>query len=363
MLHSINMLRLLSCYAIVIFHVTEYVNAHSSRLHLTFRLAEPGFHLFLLISGVILILITKPTDAPHKFMLKRIARIVPLYWLTTAIAVGLALARPWYFSNAIVEPDSIAASFLFLPHANTIGQIQPILYVGWTLGYIMLFYFLFAISLLAAPGRQVPVTLGLLLAVIAGAQLLPQGDYRLFYGDPILFEFAMGCVLGLILRLPAVASWASKTPMWPIALAGVAGLTLAEFLDYDGLLEAATFAPAGAVLVFACAAQDLYRTPLKLGLLNKGGKISYGIFLIHPLLIPAFGVAVFTWLGDGSAGAALLLASVLVLTTALAWLSFRHFELLANSFIRRTFGVDRAMPRSARESSANADIRRRLPSS
>ncbi len=362
MLHSINMLRVLSCYAIVIFHVTEFVNAHSGRLHLTFKLAEPGFHLFLLISGVILILITKPTDSPHQFMLKRIARIVPLYWLTTAIAIGLALARPWYFSNAIVEPDSIAASFLFLPHANAIGQIQPILYVGWTLGYIMLFYFLFAISLLAAPGRQVLVTLGLLMAVIAGAQFLPQGDFRLFYGDPILFEFAMGCVLGLILRLPAVANWARRTPMWPIALVGVAGLTLAEIVDYEGLLEAATFAPAGAFLVFACAAQDLYRTPLNLGLLNQGGKISYGIFLIHPLLVPGLGVAIFAWLGDGAGSAALLLVSVLVLTTTLAWLSFKYFELPANSLIRRTFGVDRTRPRAARETSAETDIRRQLPS-
>ena len=71
MLHSINMLRTLSCYLIVTFHVTEFINANYDRLSITFDLAEPGFHLFLLISGVILILITKPDDPPQKFMLKR----------------------------------------------------------------------------------------------------------------------------------------------------------------------------------------------------------------------------------------------------------------------------------------------------
>lgn len=361
MLHSINMLRTLSCYAIVTFHVTEFVNARSGHLRLTFDLAAPGFHLFLLISGVILILITKPADPPHKFMLKRIARIVPIYWLTTALAIGLVLLKPWYFSNAILTPASIASSFLFLPHASANGEIQPILFVAWTLGYIMLFYILFAVSLLAAPGRQTMLTLVLLLAVITGAQFIPNPTYSTFYGDPILFEFAMGCVIGLIIRRPEVARWAARTPVWPLALAGVAGLGAATWADYDGLLEVITFAPAGAFLVFACAAQDLYRAPLRLGLLNQGGKISYGVFLIHPLLIPGLGVASFAFAGDSAAAATLLFASVLMLTTALAWLSYKYFEVPANSLLRQMFGLDKAKPRSAREGQADTDIRKQLP--
>lgn len=149
--------------------------------------------------------------------------------------------------------------------------------------------------------------------------------------------------------------------MWPIAIVGILGLTVAEIVDYDGLLEAATFAPAGAFLVFACAAQDLYRTPLNLGLLNKGGKISYGIFLIHPLLIPGLGVLIFAGLGDGAASVAVLLASVLVLTTTIAWLSNKHFELPANALIRRTFGADRARQDPARATSAETGTRRRTP--
>lgn len=365
MLHSINMLRTLSCYTIVVFHVTEFVNANSGRLHIVFDLAAPGFHLFLLISGVILILITKPTEASQKFMLKRIARIVPIYWLTTAIAIGLVLVKPWYFSNAIISPESIISSFFFLPHVNAEGQIQPILYVAWTLGYIMLFYLLFAISLLIAPGRQAMLTFGLLLAVIAGAQFIPNETYSTFYGEPILFEFAMGCVLGLILVRPEVARWAKRAPVWPLALVGITGLgaaTLGKYLlDYDGLLEVICFGPAGAFLVFACAAQDLYRKPLRLGLLNHGGKISYGVFLIHPLLIPGLGVFFFGLAGDGKEGAALLLASVLVLTTAIAWLSYKYFEVPANSLLRQMFGLDKTKPRSAGAGQASRGIRGHLP--
>lgn len=362
MLHSINMLRTLSCYLIVTFHVTEFINANYDRLSITFDLAEPGFHLFLLISGVILILITKPDDPPQKFMLKRIARIVPIYWLTTILAIGLALARPWYFSDAIITPGSIASSFFFLPYEDASGDIQPILYVAWTLGYTMLFYTLFAVSLLAAPGRQALLTFSLLIAVIAGARFIPNETYSTFYGDPILLEFAMGCLLGLVLRRPEVGRWAARTPVWPLALTGVGGLAAATLADYDGLLEVVTFAPAGAFLVFACAAQDLYRAPLKLGILNQGGKISYGVFLIHPLLIPGLGMIALRVAGDGKESALLLLAFVLVLTTILAWLSFRYFEVPANSLLRRAFGLDKSKPRTGPEVQGDTEIRRPSPS-
>lgn len=334
MLHSINMLRTLSCLAIAIFHVTEYANAHSTGFYLTFRLSSPGFHLFLLISGVILNLTAKPGDTPHAFFLKRAVRIVPIYWLLTLVTLAMVLAKPWLFHEADLSAASIISSFLFLPHLDLGGDIQPILFVGWTLNYIMLFYLLFAISRLAPGNLQIPITIGLLLAVLFGARFLPNETYRQFYGDPILLELAMGCALGMILKRPAVARWAAHTSMIPFALIGIAGLTAATLLDYDGFLKALTFAPAGAFLVFACAAQDLYRKPLKLGILNEGGKISYGVYLIHPLLLPVLAVVIFPALGHGWPAIILLTGSLLILTVILARISLDYFELPVNRWLR-----------------------------
>ena len=86
MLHSINTIRTLSCISIAIFHITEFVNASSDTITLPFT-AAPGFHLFLLISGFILVYITNPDDQPVPFMMKRAVRILPLYWLMTAVAI------------------------------------------------------------------------------------------------------------------------------------------------------------------------------------------------------------------------------------------------------------------------------------
>lgn len=357
MLHSINMMRTLSCLLIAVFHVTEYANAHSTGLYLTFKLASPGFHLFLLISGVILILTSKPGDAPHRFFLKRAVRIIPVYWLALTATLAMALISPWLFYEIDLSASSVISSYLFLPHFDRGDDIQPILYVGWTLNYIMLFYLLFAVSRYA-PGRfQIQITIGLLVAVLIGARFLPVEAYRQFYSDPILLEFAMGCVLGLILKRAGVASWAARTPMWPFALIGIAGLAAATLLDYDGYLEVLTFAPAGAFLVFACAAQDLYREPLKLGLLNEGGKISYGIYLIHPLILPVLATLIFGALGHGWLSICLLTASLLGMTVILAWCSLQYFELPVNRWLRERLGLGASRPKAGRAYAATSSAR------
>lgn len=347
MLNSINLLRTLSCFAILIFHIREFVHAHSDSVHITFS-AAPGFHLFLAISGFILVYITQPHDTPMNFMLKRTVRIVPLYWAATTLALGMALLKPWLFQDADTSLSSIASSYLFLPHYDLGADIQPILFVGWTLGYIMLFYLLFSLTLFIPEQYQVPSAIVMTIAVIAGAGALPAGAYREFYGDPILVEFAMGCIIGLVLRQTTVQDFVRRTPMWPFVLIGLAGFALAMKLNWDGWGKIATYAPPSAILVFACAGQDLFRQPLNNGLASIGGKISYGIFLIHPLLISVVGVTAFRFAGNDWAATTLMFVIILPITTALAYLSFRYFETPSNTWLRRALGLSNKPPKSVR---------------
>lgn len=342
MLNSINMIRTFACLMIAVFHVTESANAHSTGLNLTFQLASPGFHLILLISGVVLAVTAKPDETPLAFFLARAIRIVPIYWLLTSATFLMALFKPWLFYQIDLSAPSVISSFLFLPHANLGGVIQPILFVGWTLNYVLLFYLLFAVSRFARDKLQIPITIGLLIAVIIGARFLPNETYRQFYSNPILLELAMGCVLGLILKNPDVARWAARTPMWPFALIGIAGLTIATLLNYDGIVNAVTFGLPGAFLVFACAAQDLYRKPLKLGILNEGGKISYGVYLIHPLLLPVLAVLIFSNFGHGWPAIIVLTAFLLILTVLFAWLSMKFLEVPMNLWLRKRLGLKSA---------------------
>ena len=348
MLNSINLLRTLSCFAILIFHIREFVHAHSDTVHLAFS-AAPGFHLFLAISGFILVYITQPHDTPMNFMLKRTVRIVPLYWTATTLALGMALLKPWLFQDADTSLSSIISGYLFLPHYDLGADIQPILFVGWTLGYIMLFYLLFSLTLFVPEQYQIPSAILMTLGVIAGAHLLPNGAYREFYGDPILVEFAMGCIIGLILRQSHVQDFVRRTPMWPFVLIGLAGFALAMKLDWEGWGKIATYAPPSALLVFACAGQDLFRQPLKNKMVSVGGQISYGIFLIHPLLISVVGVAAFNITGNDWVATALMFVVIIPLTTVLAYLSFRYFETPSNTWLRRTLRLSNKPPKSVRQ--------------
>jgi exopolysaccharide production protein ExoZ len=137
--------------------------------------------------------------------------------------------------------------------------------------------------------------------------------------------------------------------MWPFALIGIAGLTVSTLLDYEGVMKAVTFGPSGAFLVFACAAQDLYRKPLKLGILNEGGKISYGVYLIHPLLLPVLAVLIFSQLGHGWPAIIVLTTSVLTLTVFLAWLSMKFLEVPVNLWLRKRLGLNAARAQVQRE--------------
>jgi len=348
-LHSINLLRTLSCYAIAIFHVREFVNSHSDTVHLTFS-ASPGFHLFLAISGFILVYITRPSDTPLNFMMKRVVRIMPLYWAATTLALLLVMVRPWLFQDADISLPSVVSSYLLLPHYDLGGDVQPILFVGWTLGYIMLFYLLFSISLLVQERMQVPTAIALTLCVIAGAMLLPTGAYREFYGDPILLEFAMGCIIGLSMRQKAIQAFIKRTPMWPIGLVGIVGFAVAMHFKLPSWGRLAVYAVSSALVVFACAGQDLFRKPLQNDFLSMGGKVSYGIFLIHPLLMTAFGVVLFQLTSNDWLATILLFMTVLPLTTILAYFSFRYFETPANTWLRKTLGLSKLPPKSARAS-------------
>ena len=62
--------------------------------------------------------------------------------------------------------------------------------------------------------------------------------------------------------------------------------------------------------------------------------ISYGVYLIHPLLIPVFGILIRDHINDGHWGATLLFAVVLPATLILADLCYRFVEKPANDWLR-----------------------------
>src|ERR1041385_2180302 len=140
-----------------------------------FKVGAPGLDLFFVISGFVMVYSSERlfgrADAPRIFMLRRIARIVPLYWAMTLVVLAyflLAHGRDMLF--ALYPPGNILASFLFYPYPRGDGALVPLHALGWTLNYEMFFYVVFAA--LICLSREIAVTaivaLFCTLAVLGG---------------------------------------------------------------------------------------------------------------------------------------------------------------------------------------------------
>ena len=121
-----------------------------------------GVDIFFIISGFVMSY-TSPIigggmkaklKAADIFFRKRLARIVPLYWLALAWVARRDFSTP---NNHLVE------DFLFIPHFHYLHPtwLSPIIIQGWTLNYEMFFYFVFAIAMLFGTFRLV-----LLIAIL-----------------------------------------------------------------------------------------------------------------------------------------------------------------------------------------------------
>lgn len=108
-------------------------------LHCHFRNIETGMFgvdIFFVISGFIIAYMVN--QSTKQFIIKRIIRIVPLYFLATFLTIALALIKPQWFNHVLVNTEAVVKSLLFIPYQ--IKGSGPVLSSGWTLNNEMFFY-------------------------------------------------------------------------------------------------------------------------------------------------------------------------------------------------------------------------------
>src|SRR5258708_22608842 len=104
-----------------------------------------GVDIFFVISGFIIYSVTYGRESQSRepafvFLLKRLIRIFPLYWI--CLFGTLALWRSGlFYRNLHVDPNTFTCSLFLLPSDKLIIDVP------WTLVYEMLFYYLFTITL------------------------------------------------------------------------------------------------------------------------------------------------------------------------------------------------------------------------
>jgi peptidoglycan/LPS O-acetylase OafA/YrhL len=204
---AIQGLRAIAALLVVVDHsilnLLERTYSDPSLLQLAYRFGEVGVRIFFVISGFIMTTTMYGSfgvpGASAGFILKRLWRIVPIYWLATLIyAAKLCLtghAPRW---------DDLLLSLFFIPYDHGQPMGEPVYGLGWTLNFEMFFYYLFALALLL---RRVAAIV-LLLVVLAGLVAFgfvhdlgtcsgPFCMTAVYYTRPLLLYFAAGILLGL----------------------------------------------------------------------------------------------------------------------------------------------------------------------
>lgn len=250
-----------------------------------------GVDIFFVISGFIMYTVAGDTFgqpyAARQFLLRRLVRVVPPYWVYT---IGMVLAIVLFadqIAHPQMDPWHIAGSFLFYPVQNAQGQYYPLLMLGWTLNFEMLFYVLFALAL--TQRRRVGLTLltAAMLLVAAGSYAQPPAHTPFaFWCNSIVLEFLMGVGLAAWRKqhrpLSVPAGWAlmalGAAAMVALHTAGITQQHWAWRWAWMGL-------PAAAVV--AAAALMPNRNPpgpwQRLG--GHLGDASFALYLSHPFVL------------------------------------------------------------------------------
>ena len=205
-LPNIQILRACAALMIVVFHCGIETGRLSALVggHKLFDEGPwgSGVPLFFAISGFIMVVTSARAfgslSAAIDFMRRRLIRIVPLYWLVTTFALVGILVVPSLSKAPPGDPLYIVASYLFWPYVRLTGDIRPLATPGWTLNLEMLFYVVFAVSLLfrrRAACRCCSLRSACLVAARVGG-LLP-GVALNFWGDPIVLGFLFGAAVGI----------------------------------------------------------------------------------------------------------------------------------------------------------------------
>ena len=233
--------------------------------------------------------------APGNFIVRRLVRIVPPYWGAT---VGMLLAV-WLFaghvSHAAIDPWHVLGSFLFFPVENPYGQFYPVMILGWTLQFEVLFYVIFCIGLFFS--RKVGLSIIVGAVTLLGLSSLVihfQSGPMAFWSNSIVLEFVYGIGLAELrargFRLSAAKGWAVfALGCGLLSLMQWAGLQFQYGLRAVWIGIPALVMCAGPALI---AQTDGARPSLLKRVLVFGGDASFALYLSHPFSINLVAIAV-----------------------------------------------------------------------
>ncbi|GAA3402751.1 acyltransferase family protein [Paenibacillus hodogayensis] len=265
------------------------------------------------------------------FLLKRLARIYPLYILIMAAVVPVFILMPSFGVGFEREPSAIVGSLLLWPQAN-----GPILPVAWSLSYIVMFYLAFSLCFLLK--EKVLVAIGsswitIIALNAAGWIVIKQSAAIQFLFNPIHLEFFVGVAVAVAVKR---RKW-SHDGWWMAAGTALFVLLWIVRHEWPDFLQVDMAHTVPSALLLLGIVTWRGPQPKLLKPLAAMGDASYSILLVSlPAMSVTFKLARTAHVPDW-AGASMTITVCFLLALGLCLLFYRWIERPLNELIRKRF--------------------------
>ena len=280
-LGAIEVLRLIAALGVMLSHVGYgfyYAKSFNSSI---------GVNLFFCISAFLMMHNTQNALSKNLFI-RRIIRLVPLYWLLT-ILTFLASYCVSSFGQARIPIDELVKSLFFIPYARDgfkqLDVVRPIIGPAWTMNHDFWFLVICVISIKISRRYRGLIAAAVCILVRVVSNFLPEDlAIQYFMHRNVWYCYAAGIGIHQLWLLTK-----KITPNWKmlpilgwgvcLLLLGLLYFTPQTFWKTLSLCAAIVF-----VVLFAC---EHSRVP---GIVSWFGSISYSFYLIHYYVIMIFSV-------------------------------------------------------------------------
>ncbi len=335
-LPSIQALRGIALLGIVGFHCLFIEKKYSGGDFLLpdfLYLGQSGVDLFFVVSGFIMVTVTKGRFALNgeviRFLWGRLTRIYPTYWFYFFLTLAIFLIKPDWVNASQGHQAQLIFSFLLFP-----SHQLPLVMVAWSLIHELWFYLIFSIFLSFREWFLLPSLLiwGAIITIInlfvtvtdfSGIVLIALHAYSL--------EFVMGALAALFFYHEHSVKLSARSVIVIITLILSIGFPMVyafDILERESLVRACVMGTLYGFLVYSFATIEIlnkFSLPKPLQFL---GDISYTVYLSHVLVLSAVGRL---WLMTTPAPNSLLdnmLASLIMLAAVVGygWVGYRLVE-------------------------------------
>ncbi|MGV2621392.1 UNVERIFIED_CONTAM: acyltransferase [Halobacillus marinus] len=253
-----------------------------------------------------------------QFLLKRILRLIPLYWLfTTAVIVATQLILDMQY-----DFQTIIKTLLLIPG-------DPVIDSAWSLTYIFLFYILFFFYLITPNLMRLVISSIVVLILLVEVRLLPflPSSYFSIYLVEILGGSFVAFISGKV----------NDERGWLWVLFGLGGYILGWIDNIYGLMPfepTVTFGLSAMILMYGISQKDKVDRKIPI-LLSFLGDASYSIYIAHGPFLQLYILLLLKWGILELTSPGTWMVSLMILVTFSCCMTYLLIEKPMTKFLRR----------------------------